>query len=343
MAERRSPLELDPETFRALGHRLVDERRSCSRTAEPASRRSSPGETPADVLAALGGGPLPEHGSARRGAAPGGQLVVRHSLFNGHPRFFGYITCSPAPLGVLGDLLAAARQPERRRLGDLADRDRDRAADRALDRRADRLPGDGGGLLVSGGNMANFVAFLAGSRAKASAGRPRQQGSADGRLRVYCSAETHTWIQKAADLFGLGTDAIRWIETDEDAAHGVDALRERSPPTATPARPPFLVVGAGGTVSTGAVDPLTRAPRGLRRGGFWFHVDGAYGGVRRVSCRTRPADLQALRSGGLARDRPAQVAVRAARGGLRPRSRSGHPRRRVRLPPALLPPATTRR
>jgi hypothetical protein len=34
-------------------------------------------------------------------------LLFEHSLFNGHPRFFGYITSSPAPLGALGDFLAA--------------------------------------------------------------------------------------------------------------------------------------------------------------------------------------------------------------------------------------------
>jgi hypothetical protein len=36
------------------------------------------------------------------------RLLFRHSLFNGHPRFFGYITSSPAPIGALGDLLASA-------------------------------------------------------------------------------------------------------------------------------------------------------------------------------------------------------------------------------------------
>ena len=39
------------------------------------------------------------------------RLLFEHSLFNGHPRFFGYITASPAPIGMLGDLLAAAVNP----------------------------------------------------------------------------------------------------------------------------------------------------------------------------------------------------------------------------------------
>ena len=83
--------------------------------------------------------------------------------------------------------------------------------------------------MVSGGNMANFVCFLAARRAKAD-WDVRQSGLAgDGsrRLRIYASTATHTWIQKAADLFGHGTDAIRWIETDREQRLDVDALRRQ--------------------------------------------------------------------------------------------------------------------
>ena len=64
--------------------------------------------------------------------------------------------------------------------------------------------------------MANFVCFVAARAAKAE-WNVREQGvagAAGQRLTVYGSAETHTWIQKAADLTGLGTSAVRWIPTD---------------------------------------------------------------------------------------------------------------------------------
>ena len=141
-------------------------------------------------------------------------LLFDHSLFNGHPRFFGYITSSPAPIGVLGDLLAAAVNPNVRRVDAVADGHRDRGADGAVDRRAHRVSRPTpAGLLVSGGNMANFVCFLAARTAKAGwdVRNDRPAAGSQPRLLVYASAETHTWIQKAADLFGLGTDAIRWI------------------------------------------------------------------------------------------------------------------------------------
>ena len=98
------------------------------------------------------------------------------------------------------------------------------------------FPAGAGGLLVSGGNMANFVCFLAARRAKAPDVRTARAARTRAPLRVYASTETHTWIQKAADLFGLGTDAIRWIAADADAAHGCRraraADRRRPSPTA---------------------------------------------------------------------------------------------------------------
>ena len=105
---RRVPLAMDAEAFRHAGHRLVDQ--LAELLASIPSRPVTHGEAPAAVRAALGlGGPLPEHGTA---AAPlleeTAKRLFDHSLFNAHPRFFGYITSSPAPIGVLGDLLASA-------------------------------------------------------------------------------------------------------------------------------------------------------------------------------------------------------------------------------------------
>ena len=97
---------------------------------------------------------------------------------------------------------------------------------------------DCGGLFVSGGNMANIVGFYAARASAGNAWRIRAAGvGAAGapRLRIYASAETHTWVQKAADLSGLGTEAIRWIGTDADAATGHERcsakpLRRIAPP-----------------------------------------------------------------------------------------------------------------
>jgi glutamate/tyrosine decarboxylase-like PLP-dependent enzyme len=152
-----------------------------------------------------------------------------------------------------------------------------------------------GGLLVSGGNMANIVCFLA-ARAANAGWNVRERGvvgDAGQRLRVYGSAETHTWIQKAADIGGLGTDAIRWIPTDADLRMDVAALRKQIEMDKAAGDVPCLVVGTAGSVSTGAIDPLRDIAALCKAHGIWFHVDGAYGGFA-AALPDAPADLHAL-------------------------------------------------
>ena len=142
------------------------------------------------------------------------ELLFDHSLFNGHPRFFGYITSSPAPIGMFGDFLAAAinQNVGARQLSPAATEIESQAVRWIAELIG--FPASAGGLLVSGGNMANFVGFLAARAAKAPVDVRSQGLRASAPMIVYASVETHGWIKKAADMFGLGTDAIRWIATD---------------------------------------------------------------------------------------------------------------------------------
>ena len=78
--------------------------------------------------------------------------------------------------------------------------------------------------------MANFIGFLAARAAKAAVGRARRRRGSAGReaaARCYASAETHTWVQKAADLFGLGTMRSAGLPTDDAQRMDVDALRRQ--------------------------------------------------------------------------------------------------------------------
>ena len=194
---RPAPLAMDAATFRTLGHRLVDQlAESLERLPHGPLTRV---ESPAEVRRALDlSAPLPEAGTdpatlLERTA----RLLFEHSLFNAHPRFFGYITAAPAPIGVLGDFLAAALNAN---VGAWT------LSPAATEIEAQTVrwmasligyPSSCGGLLVSGGNMANIVCFLAARAAKAG-WNVRERGvigDSGQRLRVYGSAETHTWIQ----------------------------------------------------------------------------------------------------------------------------------------------------
>ena len=163
-----------------------------------------------------------------------------------------------------------------------------------MDCRVHRRTRSGTGLLVSGGNMANFVCFLAARTAKAGQDvRKAGLGNGSPRLVVYTSAETHTWIQKAADLFGLGTDAIRWIAVDGHQRMKMADLRRQIEKDRDRGDRPFLVVGTAGSVSTGAIDPLPEIGSICREFDLWFHVDGAYGALAALIPEA-PDDLRGL-------------------------------------------------
>jgi aromatic-L-amino-acid decarboxylase len=294
---RHSALAMDAATFRALGHQLVDEVAAFleSMPRRPVTRD----EAPSAVREALGlTGPLPESGmDPALLLEQAARLLFDHSLFNGHPRFFGYITAPPAPIGILGDFLAAAVNPN---VGAWVLSPAATEIEVQTVRWIAELigyPGECGGLLVSGGNMANFVCFLA-ARAARAGWNVRERGIAgdpERRLRVYASAETHTWIQKAADLAGLGTASIRWISTDAQLRMDVAALRRHIEADEAAGDVPCIVVGTAGSIGTGAVDPLPDISAVCRQHGAWFHVDGAYGGFA-AAVPEAPDDLRGLSS-----------------------------------------------
>jgi glutamate/tyrosine decarboxylase-like PLP-dependent enzyme len=297
------------EEFRNVGHSLVD--RIADLFAHMPDGPVKRDETSAVVRDALNAGrSLPENGASAGAVLESAtDLLFKHSLFNGHPRFFGYITSSPAPIGVLGDLLASAvnqncgswtlapmaTEIEAQTVRWISEFIGFTGGDSSV--KSSRSPSSivsvsSGGLLVSGGNMANFVCFLAARTAKAD-WDVRKAGLGRGRLLAYGSAEMHTWIQKAADLFGFGTDAIRWIPVDDDQRMDTSELRRQIVRDRAAGDRPFLVVGTAGSVSTGAIDPLPEIAELCRELDLWFHVDGAYGALA-AGVPGAPADLRAL-------------------------------------------------
>jgi glutamate/tyrosine decarboxylase-like PLP-dependent enzyme len=291
---RQAPLAMDAEQFRALGHSLVDQIASQLEAIPrgPVTHH----EPPSAVRAALDlNGGLPQEGTdAATLLTTTATRLFEHSLFNGHPRFFGYITSSPAPIGMLGDLLASAINPN---VGAWILSPAASEIEAQTIRWIAELvgyPTDCGGILVSGGNMANFVCFLAARAARAGWDIRREGLTGSHRqLVAYASAETHTWIQKATDLAGLGTASIRWIQTDDDLRMNVSDLERRIASDVAEGHVPFIVIGTAGSVSTGAVDRLPEIARVCRDRGIWFHVDGAYGGVA-ATVPGVPGDLRAL-------------------------------------------------
>ena len=283
MQKRNAPIKLSGDEFRKLGHQLVNDLGALL-DALP-DKAVTPGEVPSTVRKALPTVTLPQFGmNPEVLIKEATNLLAEHSLFNSHPRFAGYVTSPPAPVGILAELLAAtinanvgawilapmATEIEQQTIAWIAE--------------LIGYPTDCGGILVSGGNMANFVGFLAARHAKAP--RLREEGLSSTQQqpqRIYASKEVHTWLQKAADLFGFGTKHIRWISTTNDQIMDCDALEKTIEDDIAHGDRPFLVVASAGTVSTGAIDPLVQIRAICDKHALWLHVDGAYGAFAAVA------------------------------------------------------------
>jgi aromatic-L-amino-acid/L-tryptophan decarboxylase len=273
--QRIAPLNMDAETFRQHGHLLIDEIAAFldSFTERPVTT----GKQPKEIRAVLGEDTLPADGMPVENVfKEARKLLFDHSLLNGSPRFWGYITSSAAPAGILAEMLAASVNPN---VGAYILSPMATEIERQAIRWIAEFIGftkDCGGLFVSGGNMANITGLLAARKAKAT-WNIRKEGLINRHMLIYCSKGTHTWINKAADLLGFGTNNIRWIEMDEQQQMNVHLLEQQIRIDQQQGYLPFVVVATAGSVSTGAIDPFEIIASVCRRYNLWLHVDGAYG------------------------------------------------------------------
>lgn len=293
---RNVPIEIKADDFRAMGHHLVDHIADLldSLPTHPVTT----GETPTAIRESLDADRLlPNLGTDPAQLIDRAtELLFDHSLFNSHPRFWGYVTASAAPIGILGDFLASAVNQNTGAwfLSPMASE----IEAQTIQWIAELLgyPTTCGGILVSGGNMANIVCFLAARQAKAGWAVRAMGLHGDGtkQLRFYCSKETHTWVQKAADMSGIGTDSIRWIPTRKDLSMDTAQLLNQIRADKEAGDRPFMVIGTAGSVSTGATDNLPEIAKICRAENLWFHVDGAYGGFAAM-LPDASAELRGLR------------------------------------------------
>jgi aromatic-L-amino-acid/L-tryptophan decarboxylase len=205
-------------------------------------------------------------------------MVFRRSMYPGHPRFLAYVSGSGTVPGAAADLLASGLNMN---AGGWLLAPSASEIERHLTATFSRwfgLPSVAGGILVSGGAMANFVALKV-ARDRHAGWDVRSQGLAgQPPLALYMSTETHVVNARGADMLGIGTDRVRSVPVDDRYRIRIDALREAVRRDRGAGIRPIAVVGSAGTVATGAVDPLGALADLCEEEGVWFHVDAAYGG-----------------------------------------------------------------
>ena len=140
------------------------------------------------------------------------------------------------------------------------------------------LPNSAGGLLLSGGSLANLTAMVA---ARSQLG----DGFHDG--VVYTSEGSHHSIKKAAHIAGIAAKRIRSIPIDADLRLDPGALQSAVIADRQDGLRPLMIAATAGTTDTGAIDPLAGCADIAESSGAWFHVDAAYGGFFQLTERGR--------------------------------------------------------
>ena len=241
-------------------------------------------DTSAGRLAGLFGEGLPSEGAGLEALTRACAEVFRQSRQNGHPRMFGYVASPATPVGAWASLAAAALNSNvtswRSAPGPTeVERTAVRWLAELIGFKGESLNETCGGLLTSGGSMANLNALLVAHRTHERDASRRGLWGEGAPATLYASDQVHLSIPKAADILGLGREQVRVVPSDEGFRVDVRALRERIEADSRNGLRPFCVVASAGTVSTGAVDALDEVAGVAREHSLWFHVDGAYGAL----------------------------------------------------------------
>ncbi|MFY9742117.1 MAG: aminotransferase class V-fold PLP-dependent enzyme [Candidatus Sulfotelmatobacter sp.] len=279
MPEENS-FHMTPEEFRRYGHAAIDwiadyqsriESFHVLSQVKPGQIRASLPETP------------PAKGEPFEAMLKDVEKIILPGVTHWQsPNFFAYFPCNASGPGILGDLLSSglgvqgmlwSTSPACTEL-----------ETHVLDWLVPMLglpkkflsSSPGGGVIQDTASSAALCALLA-ARERATNYTSNQKGC-DGRIVAYASTQTHSSLQKAAMIAGIGNSNLRLIEVDENFAMRPEALAKQIDADKRAGLAPCFVCATVGTTSSNAMDPVAEIAKVCRQHNLWLHVDAAMSG-----------------------------------------------------------------
>ncbi|MFK7838701.1 MAG: aspartate aminotransferase family protein [Bdellovibrionales bacterium] len=202
--------------------------------------------------------------------------IMPHATGNTHPRFFGWVHGTGMPSALLGEMVAATMNSN---CGG-----RDHAAiytERCVLNWCKDIfdfPKTSSGLLTVGTSQATIIALVT-ARNKALGINIRKTGITDTpKIAVYCAEGTHACVEKALQIMGHGSDALRKIKTNGPSGSiNIESLKAEITKDQSNDIIPLAIVGTAGSVNTGAFDDLNALADLCEQYKTWLHIDGAFG------------------------------------------------------------------
>lgn len=282
MDKPRPPLgDMSPEDFRRYGHQVVDWIADYLAHPEryPVLSQNQPGE----VKNALPS-KAPERGETMEAMlADFDRIIVPGVTHWNHPGFFAYFATSGSAPGILGEMLAAAfnvnamlwrTSPSATELEEVTI---------SWLRQMLGVSEEFSGVIYDTASISSLCAIAA-AREAVTELRVREEGlgTSNTRLRLYCSEQAHSSIDKAVITLGIGQEGVRKIGTDSEFRMDASSLARAIEEDRANGWRPFCVVATVGTTSTTSIDPVPKIAEICQREGLWLHVDAAYGGSAAV-------------------------------------------------------------
>ena len=274
-------LDMDQETFRKLGHEVID---NIAKYYGTIREQRIVSENSSAAIEALFRDVLPEEGEDPQTIIDDwNNRIIPNATHLGSPRYFGFVNGSGTMMSVFASAMAAAVNMNSGgwKAGPAAT-EIERRAITWLAELIGYHPQDCGGLFVGGGTIANQAALTT-----ALHNHPQYNHSGDGlqshqqgKFTLYMSDhEGHISIVKAADMIGLGRNSIRRVRSNEDLTMNVEALKQTIEEDFAAGNIPFCVVAQVGSINVGITDPLEGIAALCAEKNIWFHADGACGAV----------------------------------------------------------------
>ena len=272
---------MSPEEFRRQGHAVVDWIADYHSRVEsfPVLSRVQPGEIRSQLPASA-----PEQGEAFDQILGDMERVILPGITHWQsPNFYAYFPANASGPAILGDLLSSglgvqgmlwSTSPACTEL-----------ETHVLDWLVPMLglpekflsTSSGGGVIQDTASSASLVALLA-ARERTTEFTSNGKGC-DGRLVAYCSTQTHSSVEKAMKIAGMGSDNLRHIEVGENFAMRPEALARQIKSDIKAKLIPCFVCATVGTTSSNAIDPVREIARICRDHNLWLHVDAAMSGT----------------------------------------------------------------
>jgi aromatic-L-amino-acid decarboxylase len=288
---------MTPESFRELGHSIVDW--VADYRAQIESRPVMSRVAPGDIHRQLPKAP-PKHGDKLNGLIDDLEGIVLPGITHwNHPAFFAYFPSNMNLSAVLAEMVIAGlgAQGMSWQTSPAATEVEDVMMDWLRQMLA--LPADFSGVIQDTASTATLCALLCARERSTQYAQNRSglQGEAQP-LVVYASGEAHSSVEKAALLAGFGRENLRFIETDDEYAMRADRLAAVVEDDVRAGRRPCAIVATTGTTASVALDPVARIAAIAQQHGAWLHIDAAMSGTAMIlpECRWMWSGVEAADS-----------------------------------------------